>query len=69
VGGANNQLNCVGVTATAAKNRLICKQPIAAQYFGLYADPADIGKNAVWRRPNRPHALQAMTACKTILAH
>jgi len=22
------------------------QQPIAAQYFGLYADPSDIGKNA-----------------------
>jgi len=31
-----------GVTATAAE----IEQPIAAQYFVLYAEPSDIGKNA-----------------------
>jgi len=24
--------------------KIDCQQPIAAQYFGLYADPSDIGK-------------------------
>jgi len=47
VGGANNQLNRVGVTATATK--IDNQQPIAAQYFGIYADPSDIGKNAPGR--------------------
>jgi len=26
--------------------KIDCQQPIAAQYFGVYADPSEIGKNA-----------------------
>ena len=34
MGETNNQLNRVGVTATAAKNRLICKQPTTNSISG-----------------------------------